>query len=216
MRAKYFDGKQKVNINIIEEIAEGILSGKSAVFPTETVYGIGANALVNKACENVFEIKGRPNNKPLIILISNLDMLNGIIAPMNEVENKLIEKFWPGPLTIVLDKSKDCKISEVVTAGKPNIGVRMTSGEIASLIIKKAGVPIVAPSANLSGKPTGTKIDNIIEKFGDKVDYILDCGDIESDVTSTVVEVKDDIICVLRQGKIGVEELEEVAKVKII
>lgn len=214
MKAKYFNEKENINIKDIEEVGLGLQNGKIAVFPTETVYGIGTNALNTKACEKIFEAKERPSNKPLIVLISDMNMLDVIVSETNEIEQKLMKKFWPGALTIILEKNKECDISNVVTAGKNNIGVRMTSGKIARLLIEKAGVPIVAPSANISGNPTGTKMKNIIEELGDKVDYILDCGDLTISTESTIVKVENGKIIILRQGKISKQELQKVAEVK--
>lgn len=214
MKAKYFNEKEKINIKNLEEIADGIKNGKTVVFPTETVYGIAANALDEIACEKIFKIKNRPDNKALIVLISNYDILEKIVNPVSKLERKLMKAFWPGALTIILEKNKECDIPNVVTAGKNNIGVRMTSGKIARLLIEKAGVPIVAPSANLSGSPTGTKIDRIIEELGDRVDYILDCGDIENGKESTIIKVENEKIIILREGKITKEELEKVGPIK--
>lgn len=212
---KYYQYKDEINNTEIEQIAKEILNGKNVVFPTETVYGIGANALDANACEKIFKVKGRNENKPLIVLVSDFEMLEKMVDNINEVEKKLIEKFWPGPLTIIFEKSEKCKIPNIVTAGKNNIGIRMTSSNIARKIIEKAGVPIVAPSANLSGNPTGVKIENIIKELSDKVDYIIDCGDIQDSTTSTVVQVKNNIIHIFREGKISKEELNKIAEVSI-
>lgn len=214
MKAKYFNEKEKINIKNLEEIADGIKNGKTVVFPTETVYGIAANALDEIACEKIFKIKNRPDNKALIVLISNYDILEKIVNPVSKLERKLMKAFWPGALTIILEKNKECNISNAVTASKNNIGVRMTSGKIAKLLVEKSGVPIVAPSANLSGSPTGTKIDRIIEELGDRVDYILDCGDIENEKESTIIKVENEKIIILREGKITKEELEKVGPIK--
>lgn len=210
-----FDENTNVYIEHLDVVAKEMKAGKVAIFPTETVYGIGTNAFNEKACEKIYEVKKRPKNKPLIVLISNIDMLYEIIQTTNEVENKLIERFWPGPLTIVFEKKGNTKLSKIVTAEKNTVGVRMTDGKIAKILVEKAGVPIVAPSANLSGKPSGTKISDIIEDFSDNVDYILDCGDIQDKTTSTLVKVENDIIHILRQGKITKDELEKVAKVTL-
>ena len=140
----YLDERNNLKIEDIELVAKEIKNGKIAIFPTETVYGIGPNAFDNKAC---------------IVLISDINMLNELVQNTNEIEKKLIKEFWPGALTIVFDKKEECKLPDVVTAGKTTIAVRMTDGEISKMIVQKAGVPVVAPSANLSGKPSGTKIN---------------------------------------------------------
>ena len=212
---QYFRETEDVNMEDIKLLAKEIAQGKIVIFPTETVYGIGTNALDKNACEKIFEIKGRPKNKALIVLVSDLDMLEKMVDSISVVEQKLIEKFWPGPLTIIFKKKGKCEISNIVTGGKSDIGVRMTNGKIARMLLREAGVPIVAPSANLSGNPTGVKIENITEELGDKVDYILDCGDIDDDTTSTVVQVKDNVIYILREGKITKEKLSQIAEISV-
>ncbi len=196
-------------INIAKEIREG----KIVIFPTETVYGIGTNALNEKSCEKIYQIKNRVKEKPLIVLISNKNMLKMVAKDINEIEKKLMDTFWPGPLTIILKKQSN--IPDIITAGKDEVSVRMTSGKIANKLIEKAEVPIVAPSANLSGKPTGTKPEQIAIDFENKVDYMIDIGNISSDITSTIVKVIDKKICIIREGKIKREELEKVAEVVI-
>lgn len=213
---QYFKEIKNVNVEDIEIVAKGISQGKIAIFPTETVYGIGTSAFDERACKKIYEMKKRPNDKPLIVLVLDKEMLFDIVQKTNDIENKLIEKFWPGPLTIIFEKKDNGKLPNVVTSGKNSVGVRMTDGKIAQLLLKKSGVPIVAPSANLSGMPSGTRMSNIIEAFGEKVDYILDCGDIEDTTTSTIVKVEGDIIYVLRQGKISKQDLETVGRVTVI
>ncbi len=197
----------------LDFIAKEMAKGRIVIFPTETVYGIGTNALDEQACKRIFQIKGRIQSNPLIVLISNFEMLSNISNKISQVENRLMAEFWPGPLTIVLDKKTECRIPDIVTAKKDNIGIRMTSGKVAKELIEKAGVPIVAPSANLSGKPTGVKIEEIRKDLGDKVDYILDYGDIENREVSTVVRVENEKINILRQGAISREELQKIAEI---
>lgn len=215
MKCKYFNEKETINTEEINKIAKEIVMGKNVIFPTETVYGIGTNAFDQEACERIFSIKGRPNNKPLIVLISDFKMLKQMVSHVNEIERKLIEEFWPGPLTIIFKKKEDSNIPDVVTAGQDTIGVRMTSGKIARLLIQKAGVPIVAPSANLTGQPTGTKIEEIIKDLGDQADYIIDCGNLDKQIPSTIVKVKNDKIYIIRQGSITKEQLEKIAIVEM-
>lgn len=211
MERKYFN-QNKIDVKEIEKIAEEMKNGKVVIFPTETVYGIGTNAFDEKACTRIFDIKGRIKEKPLIVLVSNEKMLEGIVKDINEIERKLIDTFWPGPLTIIL-KKREC-IPNIVTAGKDEVSVRMTSGKIARLLIEKANVPIVAPSANLSGKPTGVNPSQIANDFEGKVDYMIDCGVINSDITSTVIKVEDNKIHIFREGKIKKEELKQIAEIK--
>lgn len=196
----------------LDEVACAILNGKIVVFPTDTVYGIGTNAYDEKACEKIYEVKGRPKYKPLIVLINNYEMLDSLVQGINEIEKKLMDSFWPGPLTIILKRNKSCYIPDIVTNGD-SIAVRMPNHNLTQLLIEKANVPIVAPSANLSGSVTGTKIKNIVNELGDKVDYILDCGDIENDTVSTIVQVENEKVIVIREGKITREQLQKVAEV---
>jgi len=213
MKAKYFSKEKNINIEDIEEISEGMKKGKICIFPTDTVYGIGTNALDEKACKKIYEIKNRDRQKPLIVLVSDIEMLNRIVEDINDIEKKLIETFWPGPLTIIFKKK--AIISDVLTDSKQYVGVRMTNGEIAKLIIEKAKVPIVAPSANISGSPTEINPKKIREQFEEKVDYIIDYGILESDTTSTVVKVEENKIHILREGKISRERLQQIANIKI-
>ena len=191
----------------INEISNAIKEGKIIIFPTDTVYGIGTNAYDENACKKIYEIKRRPSYKPLIVLISDISMIENLVESISPMERKLIEKFWPGSLTIKLKKRKNA-LPDKIAEGNEYLGIRLIKNGLIYNIIEKAGVPIVAPSANLSGHPTGIKIENIIEELGGKVDYILDCGDYKSDETSTIVQVVDEKVVVIREGKIKKEELE--------
>lgn len=205
--------KEEIDDGAIFEIANALKEGKLVVFPTDTVYGIGTNAYNKEACERIYEAKGRPKYKPLIVLISDIAMLKEMVEDISPIEQKMIDAFWPGPLTIKF-KKKDGVLPDVVSAGDEYIRVRLINESLVHKIIKTSGVPIVAPSANLSGSFTGTKIKNIVKELGGKVDYILDCGDIESDAVSTIVQVADGKVLIIREGKIKKEELEKIATVK--
>ena len=191
----------------INEISNAIKEGKIIIFPTDTVYGIGTNAYDENACKKIYEIKRRPSYKPLIVLISDISMIENLVESISPMERKLIEKFWPGSLTIKFKKRKNA-LPDIRAEGNEYLGIRLIKNGLIYNIIEKAEVPIVAPSANLSGHPTGIKIENIIEELGGKVDYILDCGDYKSDETSTIVQVVDEKVVVIREGKIKKEELE--------
>lgn len=207
MKSKYADLKSNNNLDKIKEAAMSIKEGNIVLFPTETVYGIGANALDEKAVNKIFEAKGRASDNPLIVHICNLEMLNSLVQEIGEIEKKLINNFWPGPLTIIFNR-KEC-IPNNVTAGLETVGIRMPSNEIAKKLIKLSGLPIAAPSANVSGKPSGTKIEDIIDELDGKVDYILDSGMVDIGVESTVVRVIDNKVHILRPGKITVEDIEK-------
>ncbi len=212
MISKYSNQKEKLNIEEINQAAEEIKKGNLVLFPTETVYGIGANALDEKAVKNIFVAKGRAQDNPLIVHVSNLEMVNKIVDNISPIEKRLIEKFWPGPLTIIfIRKSKDI-IPDVVTANLDTVGIRMPSNEIAKQLIERSGLPIAAPSANVSGRPSGTKVEDIISELDGKVSYILDGGSTDIGLESTVIKVNENKIDILRPGKITKEQLEQVAK----
>ncbi len=205
--------KEEINDEVINEIANALKEGKLVIFPTDTVYGIGTNAYDGEACEKIYQVKGRPKYKPLIILISEISMLEKIVNYISPAEQKLIDTFWPGPLTITFNK-RDGILPDVILAGYTHIGIRLIKEGLIHNLIQTAGVPIVAPSANLSGNSTGTKMENIIKEFHSKVDYILDYGDIENDTVSTIVQVEDEKVVVIREGKIKKEEIAEVLPLK--
>lgn len=205
--------KEQINDATIIEIAAALKDGKLVIFPTDTVYGIGTNAYNKEACEKIYEVKGRPKNKPLSVLISNISMLREMVDYISPAEQKLMDTFWPGPLTMKF-KKKEGILPEVISAGDEYIRVRLINDGFLHGIIQTAGVPIVAPSANLSGSMTGTKIKNIMNELGGKVDYILDCGDIDNDTVSTIAQVEDEKILVIREGKIKKEQLAKIAPLK--
>lgn len=206
---KYLDLKNKIDYTKIKEPAEIIKKGGIVIFPTETVYGIGANGLDEKAVKKLYCIKQRPLNKPISLLVSDMNMVNEIAQDITELEYKLMENFFPGPLTIVLKKKN--LVSDIVTAGQDTVGIRMPSGEIARKLIEYAKVPIATPSANISGKSSGTNLDEIMEDFEGKVDYFIDGGDSKLGIASTIVKVVDGIPYILRQGTITKEQIEEIA-----
>lgn len=211
MISKYSNQKEKIKEEEIEEAAREIKKGNLVLFPTETVYGIGANALEEEAVKKIFIAKGRAQDNPLIVHVSNMQMVEEIVAHIGILERKLMEKFWPGPLTIIFQRKSKEVIPNIVTASLDTVGVRMPSNIIAKKLIEKAGVPIAAPSANVSGKPSGTKVEDIIAELDGKVEYILDGGFTDIGLESTVIKVENNRVNILRPGKITKEQLEEVA-----
>lgn len=209
---KYSNQKEQVKEDEIAQAAKEIQNGNLVIFPTETVYGIGANALDEVAVKKIFEAKGRAQDNPLIVHVASIEMVEKLVEKIGTVEQKLMEKFWPGPLTIIMKRKSEKVVPNVTTANLDTVGIRMPSNQIAKKLIEKAGLPIAAPSANISGKPSGTKIEDIIEEFNGKVSYILDGGITDIGLESTVIKVEDDKINILRPGKITKEQLEEVAK----
>ena len=207
MKTKYINLKEEYNEEKIKEAAQDILNGKLVIFPTETVYGIGANALNDNACKNIFKAKGRAGDNPLIVHVNNVDMIKQLVEEPNEVEKILISTFCPGPFTLIL-KAKNI-IPKSVTAGLDTVGIRMPSNKIANKLIEYAGVPIAAPSANVSGRPSGTKIEDILKEFDGKVSTIIDDGMVDLGLESTVVRVIDNKVRILRPGKIIKENIEK-------
>ena len=192
---------------MLEKAAELIKDGKIVVFPTETVYGIGTNGLDEQAVKKLYNVKQRPFNKPISLLVSNMEMVDMIAKDITEIEYKIMEKFFPGPLTIIL-KKKDL-VPNIVTSGQDTVGVRMPSGEIARKLLEFAGVPIATPSANITGEPSGTNLQEIKKHFEGKVDYYIDGGESELGVSSTIVQVIDEKPQILRQGSITLEQIEK-------
>ena len=195
---------------MIEEAGKLIKQGKIVIFPTETVYGIGTNGLDENAVKKLYEVKQRPLNKPISLLVNNMEMVNMIAKDINEIEYKIMKNFFPGPLTIIL-KKKDI-VPDIVTAGQDTVGVRMPRGEIARKLVELSGVPIAAPSANISGKPSGTNLQEIMKYFEGKVDYYIDGGNSELGLASTIVQVIDKKPVILRQGSITLEQIDKILK----
>ena len=193
---------------MLEQAAKLINQGKIVVFPTETVYGIGTNGLDEKAVRQLYKVKLRPLNKPISLLVSNMEMVNTIAKDITEVEYRIMEKFFPGPLTIIL-KKKDI-VPDIVTAGKGTVGVRMPSEEIARKLVEMAGVPIAAPSANITGEPSGTCLQEIKKQFENNVNFYIDGGNCEIGVSSTIVQVVDGKPQILRQGSITLEQINQI------
>ena len=205
---KIFNFKKEINIDELKVSGKSIREGNLVIFPTETVYGIGANALDSKAVDSIFIAKGRANDNPLIVHIAEFDMLEELVKEISPIEKKLMESFMPGPFTLIL-KKKDIVPSNV-SANLDTVGIRMPQNKIAHDLIKEAGVPIAAPSANISSRPSGTKISDIKDEFDNKVAIIIDGGETSVGIESTVVKVIDDIPTILRPGKITPEDIIEI------
>lgn len=206
---KYLDLRNDNDYTKIQEAGEVIIRGGLVLFPTETVYGLGANGLDTEAVEKIYLAKGRKSDNPLILHIADFSMLPQIAQNVSELEKKLMKAFWPGPFTIILERTEI--VPDIVTAGLDTVGIRMPSGEIARKLIEYSQVPIAAPSANISGRPSGTNVQDIYDELKDKVDFIIDGGETEVGLESTVVKVIDGVPHILRPGKITAEQIKEVA-----
>ena len=181
--------------------------GDTVAIPTETVYGLAANALDENAVQKIFEAKGRPQDNPLIVHICSMQMLY-TIAEANKDCEKLAKAFWPGPLTVILPKKQ--AIPDATSAGLATVGVRMPSHPAALEVIKKSGIPLAAPSANLSGKPSPTNAQDLLQDMNGRIPLILDGGQAEVGVESTVVSLLGETPVVLRPGYITKEQIEQV------
>lgn len=191
----------------IEAAAEIIMRGGLVAFPTETVYGLGANALDGNAVKKIYEAKGRPLDNPVIVHIADIEEL-GKVAVETRRARDLMEKFWPGPLTLVLRKSKS--LPRATTAGLDTVAVRMPRNKVALDLIASSSVPIAAPSANISGGPSPTSAEHVLQDLAGRIDAVLDGGETKIGVESTVLDLTSPIPIILRPGGVTAEELEEV------
>jgi len=205
----YFLDENNLDSGIMDKAAEVIRHNGTVVFPTETVYGLGANALSGEAVKAIFAAKGRPSDNPLIAHISNINMLLYLIgSPLSDGAKKVIERFWPGPLTLIFRKS--AKVPYEVTAGLDTVAVRMPDNRIALELISKSELPIAAPSANISGKPSPTTAEHVIDDMNGKVDMILCGSDCRIGLESTILDLSGDKPVILRPGGVTLEELEDI------
>ncbi|HIH72651.1 MAG: Sua5 superfamily-related protein [Thermococcales archaeon 44_46] len=198
----------------IKIAARFIREGKLVAFPTETVYGLGADALNENAVKRIFEAKGRPPDNPLIIHIAEFDQVYELAREVPEKAKMLAENFWPGPLTIVLPKGD--KVPHATTGGLETVAIRMPAHEIALGLIKASKRPIAAPSANISGKPSPTLAEHVADDFYGRIECIIDGGETKIGVESTVIDLTTEPPMLLRPGGLPLEEIERViGKIKI-
>lgn len=196
----------------LDHAADILMSGGTVIFPTDTVLGLGAHALKKDAIEKIYEIKGRDRNKPINILISDIDKLASLVEPLNKIEEKLAETFWPGPLTLIL-KLKESNINLYnFTKSDGTIGIRIPKSEIAREIIRKSGGIVATTSVNLSGDEPAILVSEINPIIKEKVDYIINQNESSTREPSTVVKVEDETINILRQGALSMSDLESALK----
>jgi L-threonylcarbamoyladenylate synthase len=192
----------------IKRAASIIKSGGLVAFPTETVYGLGADACNETAVRRIFEAKGRPADNPLIVHVCDEAMLGVVADDIPASALKLVERFWPGPLTLVLKRSS--RLAPSVSTGLPTVAVRMPANPVALELIRSAETPIGAPSANVSGRPSATSAAHVLEDFEGKIDMVLDGGRTQIGIESTVLDLTVDSAVVLRPGWITRESIAEV------
>jgi L-threonylcarbamoyladenylate synthase len=193
---------------VLEEAAAIIRSGGTVAFPTETVYGLGADGLNPGAVRKIFEAKERPPGNPLSLLVHSREDLEKVAKNIPEKALKLMDSFWPGPLTIILEKNNI--VPEITSGNLQSIGLRMPDHRIPLELVKRAGTPLAAPSANLSGKPSPSLAVHVVADLSGRIDAIIDGGDAAIGLESTVVDMTVEPPVVLRPGAVGIEELERV------
>lgn len=212
METKYWNvdnsvNKDKVYPQIVDA-AKILQLGQVVAFPTETVYGLGANAFSDEAVQLIFQAKGRPSDNPLIVHIANNKQLDELVEEIPDGAKKLMEAFWPGPLTIILKSKK--QVSKFVTAGLSTVGVRMPDHPVALALIEASGLPIAAPSANTSGKPSPTSAKHVFEDLNGRIAGIVDGGSTGVGLESTVIDCSQDVFTILRPGSITPEMIKKV------
>lgn len=197
-----------IDINAIEEAAKLLENGQVVAFPTETVYGIGANALDEHAVDDIFIAKGRPSDNPLNVLVPTREALYHLAENIPPYVEKLMDAFSPGPITYVLQNAG--KVAKNVTGNLSTIGVRIPDHPVALQILHQTGLPLAAPSANISGRPSPTTVEHVIHDLGGKVAAIVDGGQTNVGLESTVVDCTGEVPVILRTGFVTVENIKEV------
>jgi len=200
--------KDEFERNGLLQAADIIKKGGLAAFPTETVYGLGGNALDKMAAHKIYKAKGRPSDNPLIVHIGNIEQLALLTDKLPEKAKFVIEKFWPGPLTIILKKKE--AVPYEITGGLETVAVRMPDNEIALALINEAKVPIAAPSANISGRPSPTSVKHVIADLFGRIDMIIDGGQVGIGIESTILDLTADMPVILRPGYITKDMIESV------
>ncbi|MCQ4923167.1 L-threonylcarbamoyladenylate synthase [Tissierella carlieri] len=200
--------KDNVDRALIIDAVNIIKNSGLVAFPTETVYGLGANGFDENAAKKIFAAKGRPEDNPLILHVYSVEQVRELVEEIPDIAKKCMEEFWPGPLTILLPKSN--KVPNIITAGLDTVAIRMPENKIALELIKMSNVPIAAPSANISGRPSPTSAKHVIDDLMDKVDMIVDGGETGVGLESTVLDLSGDLPMILRPGGVTKEDLQKI------
>jgi L-threonylcarbamoyladenylate synthase len=188
--------------------ADCLRRGGLVAFPTETVYGLGVHALDRAAVRRLFEVKGRPANDPLIVHVDAVERVHALVSAMPDSVAALRARFWPGPLTLVLPRSP--RVPEEVTAGLDTVGVRVPAHPVARALLRAAGIPVAAPSANLFSRPSPTRASHVLDDLGGRIDLVVDGGATEVGVESTVLDLTGDVPTILRPGAVSREMLRAI------
>lgn len=199
--------RENIDTDAIKKAANFIKSGQLVAFPTETVYGLGADGINDEACRKIFKAKGRPSDNPLILHISHISMLDNLVEEITDKHRKLFE-LWPGPMTLIFKKSKS--IPDAVTAGGDTVAIRFPSDQIARALITEADTPIAAPSANISGRPSPTKARDVYQDMDGIIPLIIDGGESNIGIESTVIDLSGDEPIILRPGFYTYEFLKDI------
>lgn len=204
---KIFRISRQTDDEQIMQAASILKKGGLVAFPTETVYGLGADALNHSAVLKIFEAKGRPADNPLIVHVDSIQNCRELVKSIPPKALSLMDEFWPGPLTLIMDRKS--VVPDVTTGGLDTVAIRMPDNEIALQLIKYAGTPLAAPSANRSGKPSPTTAHHVISDLGGRIDAVIDGGSVSIGVESTVVDMTPDVPVILRPGKISRQDIEK-------
>ena len=206
--------EQNIDDNKMKEAGRLIAEGELVAFPTETVYGLGGDALDPEAAKKIYAAKGRPSDNPLIVHIADIEDMARVTDEVPEEARKLADAFWPGPLTMIVRKSKN--VPDATTGGMDTVAVRMPNHNVALELIRQSGCLIAAPSANTSGRPSPTTAQHVTEDLNGKISMILDAGPVGIGIESTIIDLTEKIPMVLRPGYITPDMLSEVLGTKVI
>lgn len=206
-RRVIIEDNQNIDDRQLEEAAQILRDGGLVAFPTETVYGLGANALNEEAARKIYAAKGRPSDNPLIAHVARKEDVEALTSCIPEAGRKLMDRYWPGPLTLVFPKSE--RVPYGTTGGLETVAVRMPSDPVANRLIRLAGVPVAAPSANTSGRPSPTTADHVYQDMNGKIEMIVDGGPVGIGLESTIVDVSGEVPVMLRPGAVTIEMLRE-------
>lgn len=194
--------------SLLEKAAELIRNGELVGFPTETVYGLGADGLNEHAVRKIFQAKGRPQDNPLILHVDSIQMLEQLVMDIPAAARACIDRFWPGPLTILFKRREI--VPDVITAGLDTVAIRMPSHPVALGLIRKSGTPIAAPSANTSGKPSPTRAEHVLEDMEGKIPLVIDGGETGVGLESTVLDLTGEKPMILRPGGVSLGQIREI------
>lgn len=210
----YITGEEAADETIYIEAAKILKDGGLVVFPTETVYGLGADAFNSGACQKIYEAKGRPSDNPLIVHIAGPDIPEQLVREIPEDAKKLMETFWPGPLTIILKKADG--VPDIITGGLDTVAVRCPGHAVANRLLELSGLCVAAPSANISGRPSPTRGDHVIRDLDGRVDMIIVDDTVDVGIESTVIDMTVEVPVILRPGAVTKEQIRDCLKREIL